>query len=45
MLKIDTMENILCLNCGEDKEGVIVSLEERADLEGETCHQCQREIA
>ena len=45
MLKIDTMENILCLNCGEDKEGVIVSLDERADLEGETCHQCQREIA
>lgn len=45
MLKIDSMENIFCLDCGEDNDGVIVSLEERADLEGETCHQCEMVVA
>ena len=41
MLKIDSMENVFCLDCGNDKEGVIVSLEDRADLEGEICYQCK----
>jgi hypothetical protein len=44
-IKITSDDCILCLSCGVDDDGVIVSLEDRADLAGETCSQCERESA
>jgi formate dehydrogenase maturation protein FdhE len=42
IVKITSDDRVLCLSCGVDDDGVIVSLEDRADLKGEKCDQCER---
>lgn len=45
MLKIDSMGAVLCLPCGLDSDGVLISLQDRQDLQGETCQECGKESA
>jgi hypothetical protein len=45
MLKIDSLGAIYCLSCGDDKEGVLLSLEDRAELIGQECGECKEIIA
>jgi hypothetical protein len=41
-LKITSDDRLLCLSCGVDDDGVIVYVEDRADLIGEQCSQCEK---
>jgi hypothetical protein len=42
IMKITSDDRVLCLFCGLDDDGVIVSVRDRADLIGESCNECQR---
>lgn len=41
-VKITSDDRVLCLACGVEDDGVIVSAEDRPDLLGEKCHLCER---
>lgn len=44
MIKINGVEEIYCLLCGDNQDGVLVSLEDRADLIGGECGNCKKII-
>lgn len=41
MIKIDSVGAIYCLSCSSQIEGVIVGVEDRPDLIGESCVECE----
>ena len=41
MVKIDSLGAIYCLSCFSQIEGVIVSVEDRPDIMGESCVECE----
>lgn len=42
MIRITTEDKILCLSCGENSDEVLISLEDRPELIGESCSACGR---
>lgn len=41
-MRLTTDDQILCLSCGVEDDGIILNTEERPDLIGEECGKCGR---
>lgn len=44
MIKIDSVGAIYCLSCSIEMDGALVSVEDRPDLIGESCVECERAV-